>query len=349
MLNVLLKRRNMQPETAVILRQLASMISAGITITRSFDMLEQTQHDTDARAGLFKIKNHLLSGHSLFESLQIKPDWFDHFTCSLIHLGEQTGKLAHVLQILAADHENKLEFRRSIRRALFYPTVIFTVAIILTCCMLIFVIPAFASLFSGINKPLPLLTRMIFTLSSLLNHTLPIIFSLAIISLIALKLTSRNIFKILLHRLSILPPLAGILQSLALIRLLRNLALALSSGVPILDALQLISGITGHEVVNSSARQLRSSLCAGHTLYQAMQTLPAFPILAKQMVKAGEESGTLDKMLYKSAELLEMQLNSSIFHLTQLLEPLIMSVLGVLIGGLVIGMYLPVFNLGSAL
>lgn len=349
MLNVIL-RRTAQPDAAIVMRQLAGMIPAGIPVTRCFEILEQTQRHADARAGLFKIKNHLLAGHSLFESMHCRPDWFDTFTCRLIHLGEQTGKLDQVLLTLAADYENKLEFHRSIRRALFYPCIIFTIAVILTCCMFIFVIPSFAALFRDMDKPLPLLTRMIFALSTMLTSALPVIFLLVIIVMIALRLTvRRNIFNILRQRLRTLPPLAGILQTLALIRLLRNLALALSAGMPILDALQLITGSCGHESINSSARQLRSSLCAGHTLYQAMQMQTVFPIMARQMVRVGEESGALDKMLDKSADILEMQLNSSIFHITQLLEPLIMSVLGVLIGSLVIGMYLPVFNLGSAL
>lgn len=347
MLNVIL-RRTAQPDTAALLRQLAGMIPAGLPVTRCFDILEQTEHHANIRAGLFKIKNHLLAGHSLSESMHCQPDWFDAFTCSLIHLGEQTGKLDVVLLTLAADHENKQEFRRTLHRALFYPCIILSVAIIMTCCMLIFVIPAFAALFHGMDKPLPLLTRMIFAISSLCTHALPVIAILIVITIFTLT-ARKKMISALLQRLTSLPPFAGMLQTLALIRLLRNLALALSAGMPILDALQLSTTSSGHEAINSSARQLRSALCAGHTLYQAMQTLPVFPILARQMVRVGEESGALDKMLSKSAEILEMQLNSSIFRLTQLLEPLIMSVLGVLIGSLVIGMYLPVFNLGSAL
>ena len=351
MIKLLRKQRQAKMATGVLMRQLTGMLTAGMPITRCFEILEKTQQHTASRAVFYQIKNRLLAGHSLHDCLRQHPDWFDAFTCRLIHLGEQTGKLDDILLTLAVYHESRTAFLRNIRQALFYPCIILSTALTLSFCMLVFVIPSFAELFADTEKPLPLLTRFIFAISSTLRHGLPLVFVLLTLGMATLWMAYRRgkLFTSLLSALAYLPPLAAGLQTLALIRFIRNLALALSAGIPILDALHLSAGIGSHVELATAARQLRAALSAGKNLYQAMETIAVFPVLVRQMVKVGEESGTLDKMLSKTAELLESQLNTRITQLTQLLEPLIMSVLGVLIGGLVIGMYLPVFNLGNTL
>lgn len=330
-----------KPDTAVIMRQLSSMIHAGLPITRCFDILEKTQAQHSHRAALYKIKMHLQAGHTIHDSLQIQPELFDDFTCRLVHLGEQSGKLDDILQTLAAYHENKAAFRRTIRQALFYPCLILFSSLILSCCMFIFVIPAFSELFKDIDKPLPLLTRLIFTISHFLSQaTLPA--SLLIITMI---IYVRN------HpfNMSRLPIISDCLQTLAVIHFCKHLAISLSAGMPILEALKLSSGKDQPRELVSAIHQLRAALSAGNNMHHALQPHAVFPLILQQMVKVGEESGTLDVMLNRAAALLEAELNARIIHLTRLLEPLIMSVLGVLIGGLVIGMYLPVFNLGSVI
>ena len=342
MLNINFQKKKSNPDTAAIMRQLSSMIHAGLPISRCFDILEQTQVQESQRAALRKINMHLQAGHSLHDSLRIQPEWFDPFTCRLIRLGEQSGKLDDILQTLAAYHENNAAFRRTIRQALFYPCLILFSSLVLSCCMFIFVIPAFAELFQGIDKPLPLFTRIIFSISYYLSQgALPVCVLTIISAMIFLRKRRVNISR--------LPLIADCLQSLAIIHFCKHLAISLSAGMPILEALKLSSGNDQPRELVSAIHQLRSALSAGHNMHHAMQLHAVFPLLLQQMVKVGEESGTLDIMLNKAASLMESELNARIIHLTRLLEPLIMSVLGVLIGGLVIGMYLPVFNLGSVI
>jgi type IV pilus assembly protein PilC len=345
------ERRRGKINLAIFMRQLASMIPAGIPLTQCFTILEKTQQHPGARTILYKIKNHLLAGNSLYDSLHHHPEWFDTFTCRLIQLGEKTGKLDELLLTLANYHENKNKFQHKISQALFYPCIILTTAIILSFSMFIFVIPSFAELFQGIDKKLPLLTRGIFFISGIVTHYLLLITGLVAAASIAIYITHRRgkLSPILLRWLKRLPPLYDCVQTLAIIRFARNLAIALAAGIPILEGLHLAAGICDHAPLATAIRQVRAAVTAGNTVYQAMERLASFPIVLQQMVKVGEESGSLDKMLLKTAELLETQLDSRILYLTQLLEPLIMSVLGVLIGVLVIGMYLPVFNLGSTL
>ena len=350
MLRSRLKRRITAANKAVIMRQLANMIPAGIPIARCLDILEKNQHEPTSRTVFHKIKMQLMAGHTLHDSLKLHPDWFDTFTCQLVRLGEQTGKLDQVLLTLATHHENTATFRRNIWQALFYPCLILGVAIIMSVCMFIFVIPTFAELFKDITQPLPLLTRILFFLSRALVRTSPFMLALAA-SMIALLITPQRakLMNSLLAALRNLPPLTNILNRLAMIHFSRHLAIALAAGIPILEALSLTINMENPVLLTSSIRQLRAALSAGYSLHQAMQSQVIFPLLLQQMVKVGEEAGTLDKMLEKSAVLMEDELNARISHLTKLLEPLIMSVLGVLIGGLVIGMYLPIFNLGSVI
>ena len=333
--------------SATFLQQLACMVPAGIPIANCFDILEKTQVSPQTRALLYKIKRQLLSGHNLCDSLSVAPNWFDAFTCQLIKLGERTGKLEVVLRSLAEHHEKKLAFHRKIKQALFYPCILLITATLLTVCMFIFVIPAFEVLFNDTQTPLPLITRIIFRMSHLFSHPLFLFACLVMTGLLAYYLFYQK--RLTAHLLRYLGPINACLLSLALIHFARHLSIALSAGIPILDALGLTAGICHHQALTKSIRQLRASLSAGRRLHQAMEPLPAFPLLLRQMTKVGEEAGSLDAMLLKTAYLMETELDARLFQFTQLLEPLIMSVLGVLIGGLVIGMYLPIFNLGSTL
>lgn len=335
---------------AVFMRQLAVMLAAGIPLARCFEILESAQDSNEIRTGMYKIRKMLLAGHTLSDSLAAEPQWFDTITLNIIRLGEQTGCLDIILNNLAAHQEYQDSLRRSIRQALFYPVILFITAMTLSTCMFIYVIPSFAELFKDIDKPLPLLTQSLFYISSVMRSLLPACL-LPVFALPALSFTVRGkrMSASMRRHIIALPPINSILRAAELIQLIRNLSLALSSGITILDALKLSGSVCSNTEITSAARKLRASLSSGINLYQAMEPHTVFPVLLRQMVKSGEESGCLDKMLDKSANILEAQLQERIFHFIQLLEPLIMCVLGVLIGGLVIGLYLPVFNLGSAL
>lgn len=333
------RRRDRARETIVLLRQLSGMLAAGIPVARCVEILEKMQPDSALRAALFKIKNRLQAGFALHDSLRAEPEWFDAFSCRLVFLGEQTGKLDTILLALTQHHEKRADWQRNIRKALFYPCILMVTAAILSLCMFIFIIPAFAELFADRYQQLPWLTRMIFAFSAVIRYALPVLV-LAIVA--GIYFIRRQ--KISWQRL---PPFSASVRDFAAARFTRNLALALSAGVPILEALKLAAGF-GHAELEHAVTDLRSAIHAGHSLHDALSANTIFPAVLRQMAEVGEESGALDAMLLKAASILETALETRMERFIQLLEPLIMCVLGVLIGGLVIGMYLPVFNLGSA-
>jgi type IV pilus assembly protein PilC len=341
---IIFHKHNHAQTLVILLRQLAGMLTAGIPIARCFEILEKMQANANLRAALYKIKNRLLAGFALHDSLRHESVWFDTFSCRLVHLGEQTGKLDRILLALATHHEKRANWRRSMQKALFYPCVLLITALILSFCMFVFVIPKFADLFADMLHKLPLLTRLIFACSSAMVRGLPLLFGGLVLSILFLIYIFRR-KKVMLLRL---PLLTNYLRAYAVARFTRNLAIALAAGIPIIEALKLSAGF-GDSVLENAVTELRTAVSAGHHLHQAIAATEIFPVMLQQMVRVGEEAGSLDNMLDQAAGLLEAELNARMEHFTQLLEPLIMCVLGVLIGGLVIGMYLPVFNLGSAL
>lgn len=344
-----LARRKVIP-VEIILEQLASLLAAGVSITRSLDILEKAQPDMIARLRLYKIKQALLSGHALHLSMQSAPEWFDTYAIKLVALGEQTGKLDLILMQLAQHYANKHAQFRKLRGLLFYPCMILISAILMTAAMFIFVIPAFADMFRDSQQALPWLTKLLFHVSTFFNQWLIPCALLTSTGIMLVFVLQKKTGAILIRvRLTDLPPLSRILQTIYIIRYTRHLALALSAGMPILHALQVCGDLAENITVTRQCRHLRNAVTAGASMYQAIEPLTLFPPLLKQMIKTGEESGHLDALLTKAAELLESELQNSVAKFTAMLEPLIMVILGALIGGIVVGMYLPVFNLGSVL
>lgn len=330
----------------IILRQLAGMTAAGLPISGCMEILHHSQQDAPTKNLFYKIRQQILSGRMLSSCLAEYAHFFDAFTCRLIYLGEQTGKLSEILTILADNQEKRMRLHRNIRQILFYPAILLVTSISLSLGMFLFVIPSFAAQFSNTDTPLPLLSAVIFKLSlSVSNHIVLLIWIL-VITIATMIYYRKTLAAFLLPRI---PIVSRCFETAGLVRFIRHLGIALSAGVPILDALQLTVNLCGSNALAAAVRHARISVSAGRPLYQSILAQHCFPLLLKQMIKVGEETGTLDCMLIKTAELMEVDLDSQIKQLTQLLEPLIMAVLGVLIGGLVIGIYLPVFNLGSAI
>lgn len=334
-------RTKQQADLVIFLRQLAVMLTAGIPILRCLEILTATQSNPALRKQLHRIQQQLIKGHALHRCLSNSPSWFDHFSCELIHLGEEAGKLDCILPALANHHEHNLQLKRQIYQALFYPCLLGITACCLTLGMFTLVIPTFADLFEN-HQQLPFITRCLFSISSLAHAILP--WMLLPLAILILTFDSKTLIKILMR----LPPLPSLLLTLQHIRFSRNLSIALTAGIPILHALKLTTNLLNQDSAKH-IRQLQRQICTGTSLYKAMDSNPYFPDLLKQMTKTGEESGCLDLLLLKTAEILETELRTNIQRLTALLEPLIITVQGVLIGGLVIGMYLPLFNLGNAL
>jgi type IV pilus assembly protein PilC len=333
-------------DITIFLRQFAALLTAGIPILQCFRVLEKNQGKIAMHLLIDSIKHELLSGKNLYTSLSTHKKYFNEMTCQLIKIGEHTGNLDTTLKMIADEHERQLAFIRQIKHALFYPCVISFTALLVTVSMFLFIIPKFSELFTGTHIPLPALTRCLFFLSAQLNqHLFLLCLPVLCISFLYLPHAfSRKIKKSCQKRLHQF----SFMQKILLARFARNLATMFAAGIPITDALRLLMNANYPEFTHTILR-IRSKLHAGLHLHQAMQSTAYFPDLMLQMVKIGEESGSLDHMLNKAADFFETDIEHLLRQFSRLLEPLIMLVLGVLIGALIIGMYLPIFKLGSAL
>lgn len=340
-----------QVDITIFLRQFATLISAGIPVIQCCDILEKSQKKTTMRLLIYSIKREILSGKNLYFSLRNHPQHFDALICQLIQIGEHTGKLDMMLNIIANYYEKSLAFKKRIKQALFYPCIITITALMVTFSMFIFVIPRFAELFQDSHNKLPLLTVWIFYLSTILQQHIGLLLSVIFI-FAATILRSKRSAKVKSYLQKIaekLPFIQQYIHKITLTRFARNLAITFAAGIPITDALKLTANASGNLEFVSAIRELRSKISSGMQLHHAMEMLPYFPVLMIQMVKIGEESGMLEQMLDKIVAFFESDIDQLIGHLSQLFEPLIMMILGVLIGGLIIGMYLPLLNLGRLL
>ena len=335
-------------DITLFIRQFAIFFSAGVPLSESLYALESSSSKPTLRAMIHSIRKNILSGKNLSEALQQQKRYFDALTIQLIRLGEQTGTLDTILLSIATYYESRILLTQKIRQALFYPTIILVTSFLMLVILFIFVIPRFAELFADMQDKLPLITRLIFSLSDFLNNDGLIGLSILTPCIILLSLT-RQVKSACKKILFSIPSLHQCQQKILLARFARQLAICFKSGIPLSDALQLTIHPTTQPDFARTIYLIRNQLNAGQPLHAAMRAYPYFPALMVQMIKTGEDTGKLDDMLDKIAQHYESDTDHFIARLQQLLEPLIMLVLGVLIGGLVIGMYLPIFKLGSTL
>ncbi len=338
-------------ELTFFLRQFATLLTAGIAVMQACQLLEMSQSRQAMRLFIFSIRQALMSGKTLCQSVRLQAPHFNEFMISLVQIGEQTGTLATQLERLATYQENRLRFSKRIKQLLFYPSVIFMTAIIVTSGLFLFVIPRFADLFQQSQTHLPWLTECLFCISRFLQQQggLGVALLLCILSIMLYHQPLTKWRTTLLHRAATLPLLKTYLRQLALARFARQLAVTYAAGLPITEGLTLAANATHPHELCISLLRLSHDLRAGLRLHHAMARLPAFPTLLIQLVKTGEETGQLDHMLNKAADFIEADLDAALLTASELLEPLIMLILGVVIGGLVIGLYLPIFKLGSTL
>lgn len=331
-------------DITLFFQQFASLFSAGIPLMKCFDILAKS--NSTLSHIILTIKHDILSGKNLYTSLRRHPTYFDELTCQLIKIGEHTGKLNELLLSIANNHAKATAFRNQIKQALLYPCFIMSTAIIITFIMFIFIIPKFAELFQQTENKLPALTLFLFSFANALNRYLPIIMLIFIVIFISIKKINHTYtFK---HVIKSAPIIKPCLHTILLIRFTRHLAITLSAGIPIIDALTLSANACDDLAFFQTHIFIRNKVASGIQIHQALASIAHIPAFITQMVRIGEESGKLADMLANCADLLEAQLNRNLKQLSQLLEPLIMLVLGALIGGMVIGMYLPIFNLGKA-
>ena len=304
------------------------------------------------RGLILNIKLEVESGTTLSGALEKHPLHFDALVINLVNAGEQAGVLESLLDKIATYKEKTEALKAKIKKAMFYPIAVMVVALIVTSILLIFVVPQFEQLFSSFGADLPAFTRAVVNMSEFLQAYWWIVFGIIIGVVVGLgqaKRRSRAFCRGLDRMILKLPIIGPIMVKAAIARYARTLATMFSAGVPLVEALQSVAGACGNVVYSDAVLQIRDSVATGQQLQFAMSQTGLFPNMVEQMVAIGEESGALDSMLNKAADFYEQEVDDAVDALSSLLEPIIMSILGVLIGGLVVAMYLPIFKMGAVI
>lgn len=334
----------------IFMRHLSTMINAGLPLIKALEITAKGHEKPKMREVLLTLKADVETGKTFSEALNAHPKEFGDLSCHLIKAGEQSGTMDTMLKRIAHYLEKSATLKKKIKKAMFYPIAVITVAILVTMVLLIFVIPQFEELFSSYGAQLPTFTRIVMSISSFVQHywwlTLGGTVAAIIVFKQALKRSENFAFAVdkSLLRIKLLGPL---LRKAIIARYSRTLATTLAAGIPIIDALSSVSGVVGNRVYAKAIEQIKEDVMSGQQLHMSMATTNLFPNMVVQMVAVGEESGSTEEMLEKIAVYFEEDVDTAVDSLQSLLEPLIMVILGVLIGGLVIAMYLPIFKLGS--
>jgi type IV pilus assembly protein PilC len=339
-------------EIAIFSRQLATMMQSGVPMVQAFDIIAGGVTNVRMKNMLVAIKTDIESGSTLNESLAKFPVQFDELFCNLTRAGESAGVLDTVLDTIANYKENIESLKGKIKKALFYPSMVFAVAILVSAILLIFVVPTFQNLFKSFGADLPAFTLLIVAASEfLISYWWAVLIGVVGAGFAIVSLYKRSVpMQHFIDRTSLkIPVVGGILRNSAIARFARTLAVTFKAGVPLVEALDTVSGATGSIVYADAVKRIRDDVSVGYQLNIAMRQVDVFPHMVVQMTAIGEESGALDTMLYKVAEFYEEEVNNAVDALSSLLEPLIMLIIGVIVGGMVIGMYLPVFKLAAAI
>ncbi|HEU4620472.1 MAG TPA: type II secretion system F family protein [Gammaproteobacteria bacterium] len=337
-------------DIAIFSRQLSTMMTAGIPLVQSFDIVGAGHENQAMQKLILAIKGDVEGGVSLAQALGKHPLHFDDLYVNLVEAGEQAGALETLLDKIATYKEKTEAIKKKVKKALFYPAAVVVVAIVVTIILLIYVIPQFQSLFQGFGADLPAFTRMVINLSQFVQHTgwlLLLATVVAVVAFIQAKKRSRSMRHFLDRMVLRIPIIGPILNKSAIARYARTLATTFAAGVPLVEALESVAGATGNIVYETAVLKMRDEVATGQRLQRAMENTNLFPNMVNQMIAVGEESGSLDEMAAKVADFYEEEVDNAVDSMSSLLEPLIMAVLGVLVGGLVIAMYLPIFKLGS--
>lgn len=337
-------------DVAYFTRQLATMLEAGVPIVASFDIIGRGHDNPAMTEMLMAIKTQIEGGLSLHEALAQHPRQFNELYVNLVAAGEQAGILDSVLGKLSVYLEKSEALKRKIRSALFYPAAVIAVGFIVTTILLVFVIPQFESLFKGFGADLPALTAWVVELSrGFRKWWWMVILGVAAAVVVAIQAHRRSErFRDFLDAAALRIPLIGdIIRKGAVARFARTLSTMFGAGVPLVEAMDSVARAVGNVVYEKGIRRIRDDVASGSSLHVAMLNTNLFAHMVNQMVAIGEESGSVDHMLSKVADFYEDEVDQMVSRLTSLMEPLIMSVLGVIVGGLVIAMYLPIFKLAS--
>ena len=344
------KTKIIPKDIAIFFRQLATMMAAGVPLVQAFEIIGRGHDNKGMRDLILNIKAEVESGTGLSESLEKHPLHFDALVVNLVNAGEQAGVLESLLDKIATYKEKTELLKSKIKKAMFYPIAVMIVAVIVTSILLIFVVPQFEQLFSSFGADLPAFTRVVVNMSEFLQAYWWVVFGIAIGSIVGLlqaKKRSRAFTRALDRMILKLPIIGPIMVKAAIARYARTLATMFAAGVPLVEALQSVAGATGNVVYSDAVLQIRDSVATGQQLQFAMNQTGLFPNMVEQMVAIGEESGELDAMLSKIADIYEAEVDDAVDALSSLMEPIIMAFLGIVVGGMVVAMYLPIFKLAS--
>ena len=337
-------------DISIFARQLATMMSAGVPLVQSFEIVGRGHENPAMQELIMTVKNDVESGNSLADSLRKHPLQFDDLFCNLVHAGEQAGILENLLDKIATYKEKVEAIKGKIKKALFYPAAIVVVSFIITAILLIFVIPQFESMFQSFGADLPALTQMVVTASKIFQEYWWAIFGAAggaVYGVMELKKRSRK-FNHMLDRVILKLPIIGeIIMKATIARFARTLSTMFAAGMPLVEALETVADAAGNVVYGGAILQMRDEVAVGSQMNVSMKASGLFPNMVVQMLAIGEETGAVDTMLSKVADFYEEEVDTAVDGLSSLLEPIIMAILGVLIGGMVIAMYLPIFKMGE--
>ena len=329
------------------------MMAAGIPLVQAFEIVGAGHENPRMQKLILDIKQDIEGGTTLAESLAKHPLHFDDLFVNLVEAGEQAGALETLLDKIATYKEKTEAIKKKIKKALFYPAAVLVVAVIVTAILLIFVIPQFESLFQGFGADLPAFTRMVI-------EPVPVRADQGLddrghsrrrrLGFRLLQESARAAFRRLIDRMTLKLPIIGdILSKAAIARFARTLSTMFAAGVPLVEALESVAGATGNIVYEEGVLGMSDEVATGQRLQRAMEKTELFPNMVMQMIAIGEESGSLDEMSGKVADFYEAEVDAAVDSMSSLLEPLIMAILGVLVGGLVVAMYLPIFKMGSVI
>ncbi|EJI86903.1 MULTISPECIES: type II secretion system F family protein [Alishewanella] len=337
-------------DIAVVTRQIATMLGAGVPLVQSIDLIANGSDNKSLRALMQKISVKIQAGLPLSDTLREHPKYFDDLYCDLVKSGEQSGALDKIFDRIAIYKEKAEALKSKIKKAMFYPAAVMVVAGIVTSILLIFVVPQFAEIFGSFGAELPAFTLFVLGISELMQQYWWVVLAAVVIAAYLTAKGYRNSLKFRTgcDAMLLKAPIFGmILNKAAVARFARTLSTTFAAGVPLIEALESAAGASGNEIYKKAILDIRDEVSSGNQMHFAMKQTNQFPEMVVQMVSIGEESGSLDSMLAKVANIYEQEVDDAVDGLTALLEPLIMAVLGVIIGGLIIAMYLPIFQMGN--
>lgn len=335
---------------AIFSRQMATLIQAGVPLMQSLMIIARGHTHYQMKSLVECIKKEVESGSTFADALRKNPQYFNELFCNIIAAGEQTGSLNIMLEKVATYKEKIETMKRKMKKASMYPIIVLVVAIVVTTGLLTYVVPEFESLFESFGAELPLLTRVVLALSrSTMQYATFMIgvFGISVYGFFYAKKHS-TMFAYKIDALILKLPIIGrLIQKAAIARFTRTLSITVAAGLPLVDALRIVTGVTGNHVYTKATTAIRQDVSNGYQLHLSLENTRLFSSMVIQMVEIGEESGALVNMLNNIADFYEESIDNALDALSGLLEPLIMAILGIIVGGLVIAMYLPIFKLGA--